>query len=120
VLRLRALARRKPTAHGRTLRAGGIELDAIRHIVSRDGLRLDLFAKEFGVLEALLRAHPGSLSAERLLEQVWDENTDPFTKTVQVTIARLRRRLGEPQAIQTTPGVGYQVVDRRALEQAAR
>lgn len=90
--------------------AGGIELDPIRRVVIRDGRQVDLSAKEFGVLEALLRANPGSLSAEKLLEQVWDENADPFTKTVQVTIARLRRKLGEPQVIQTIPAVGYQIV----------
>ena len=59
--------------------------------------RLDLSAKEFAVLEALLKASPGALSAERLLEQAWDENTDPFTNTVRVTIGRLKRKLGEPE-----------------------
>ena len=61
------------------------------------------------MLEALLRAAPGALSAERLLEEVWDENADPFTKTVQVTIGRLRRKLGELQLIQTIPGIGYRI-----------
>jgi DNA-binding response OmpR family regulator len=63
------------------------------------------------VLEALLRAAPAALSAEDLLEQVWDENADPFTKTVQVTIGRLRRRLGEPPVIETVPGAGYRISD---------
>jgi DNA-binding response OmpR family regulator len=111
VLRVRALARRKPTAHARVFRTADIELDPIRRLVTRAGRPLDLSAKELGVLEALMRAHPGILSAERLLEQAWDENADPFTKTVQVTIGRLRRKLGEPQAIQTVPGVGYRLVD---------
>jgi DNA-binding response OmpR family regulator len=109
VLRIRALARRKPAANNHALRAGGIELDPLTRIVTRDGRVLDLSAKEFGVLEALLKASPGPLSAEKLLEQAWDENADPFTNTVRVTIVRLRRKLGEPQIIQTTPGVGYQI-----------
>ena len=111
VLRIRALARRKPIAPPRTLRAGGIELDPLSGTVMRDGHTVDLTVKERAVLEALLRAMPGALSAERLLEQVWDENVDPFTNTVKVTIARLRRKLGEPDLIRTTPGVGYRVIN---------
>jgi DNA-binding response OmpR family regulator len=111
VLRVRALARRKPSAPGRVYRAAGIELDATRRTATRDGVRLDLSAKELGVLEALLRAAPGRLSAEELLRAVWDENADPFTKTVQVTIGRLRRKLGPPDVIHTTPGVGYGIDD---------
>ncbi len=109
VLRLRSLARRQPSARGRILRAGGIELDPVRRTVSRDGRQVDLSVKEFGVLEALLRAAPAFLRAEDLLEQVWDEHADPFTNTVTVTIGRLRRKLGEPQVIATTPGVGYRI-----------
>jgi DNA-binding response OmpR family regulator len=112
VLRIRSLARRKPAARERVLRAAGVELDPLKHTVTRDGRPIDLSAKEFGVLEALLRAESGVLSAESLLEQVWDENADPFTKTVQVTIGRLRRKLGEPGIIDTLPGVGYVVRDR--------
>jgi DNA-binding response OmpR family regulator len=111
VLRVRALARRKPAARGPVYRAGGIELDGLRRTVTRDGDRVELSVKEFGVLEALLRAAPGVLSAERLLEEVWDENADPFTKTVQVTIGRLRRKLGEPQVIETIPGAGYRIAE---------
>jgi DNA-binding response OmpR family regulator len=109
VLRVRSLARRRPAAHARVFRTAGIELDPLRRAVTRDGRQVDLSAKEFGVLEALMRAQPGVLSAEALLHQVWDENADPFTKTVQVTIGRLRRKLGQPQAIQTLPGVGYRM-----------
>jgi DNA-binding response OmpR family regulator len=109
VLRVQALARRRPSARARTLRAAGLELDPLRRTVTRDGRRLDLSVKEFGVLEALLRAGPAFLSAEDLLEQVWDENADPFTNTVTVTIGRLRRKLGDPPVIMTTPGVGYRV-----------
>jgi DNA-binding response OmpR family regulator len=112
VLRVRALARRQPAARGRLLRAAGIELDQVRRTVSRDGRQLDLSVKEFGVLEALLRASPAFLRAEDLLEQVWDEHADPFTNAVAVTVGRLRRKLGDPPVISTTPGVGYRVPDR--------
>jgi DNA-binding response OmpR family regulator len=110
VLRIQALARRRPSARARTLRAAGIELDPLRRTVTRDGCQLDLSVKEFGLLEALLRAGPAFLSAEDLLEQVWDENADPFTNTVTVTIGRLRRKLGDPPVITTTPGVGYRLM----------
>ncbi|MEV7531884.1 MULTISPECIES: response regulator transcription factor [Streptomyces] len=111
ILRVRSLARRRPTARARTLRAAGLELDPVRRTVLRDGRPLDLSVKEFAVLEALLRAAPGFLSTEELLEQVWDENADPFTHTVTVTVGRLRRKLGDPPVITTTPGVGYRVAD---------
>jgi len=110
VLRIRALARRQPAARSRVMRAAGIELDPLRRSVTRDGRLLDLSVKEFGVLEALLRAAPAFLSAGDLLEQVWDEHADPFTNTVTVTIGRLRRKLGDPPVITTTPGVGYRIV----------
>ncbi|BCJ77041.1 transcriptional regulatory protein CutR [Catellatospora sp. IY07-71] len=109
LLRVRALARRRPDARARTLRAAGLELDPVRRTVTRDGRALDLSVKEFAVLEALLRAAPGFLSTEDLLEQVWDEHADPFTNTVTVTVGRLRRKLGEPPIVTTTPGVGYRI-----------
>jgi DNA-binding response OmpR family regulator len=109
VLRVRALARRKPARQNRTLAAAGIHLDPLGRIATRDGRELQLSAKEFAVLEALLRASPGALSAEELLTQAWDENADPFTRTVRVTIARLRRKLGEPPIIENTPGMGYRI-----------
>ncbi|NAS26320.1 response regulator [Herbidospora sp. NEAU-GS84] len=109
VLRIRSLARRRPTARPRTLRAAGIELDPMRRTATRDGRHLDLSVKEFSLLEALLSAAPAFLSAEDLLEQVWDEHANPLTNTVTVTIGRLRRKLGEPPAITTTPGVGYRI-----------
>ncbi len=111
VLRVHALARRRPAARPRTLRAAGLELDPVRRTSSRDGRPLALSVKEFAVLEALLRASPGFLSAEELLEQVWDENADPFTNTVTVTVGRLRRKLGAPPVITTTTGVGYRIAD---------
>jgi DNA-binding response OmpR family regulator len=109
VLRIHALVRRQPKPRQRTLTAAGIDLDPITRTATRDGTALDLSVKEFGVLEALLKASPASLSAEQLLERVWDENTDPFTQTVKVTIGRLRRKLGNPQVIQNTAGIGYRI-----------
>ncbi|SMC87869.1 response regulator transcription factor [Lentzea albidocapillata] len=109
VLRVRALARRRPDARPPVLRAAGIELDPVRRTVVRDGRQLALSVKEFAVLEALMEASPGFLSAEALLERVWDEHADPFTNTVTVTIGRLRRKLGEPPIIATTPGIGYRI-----------
>jgi DNA-binding response OmpR family regulator len=111
VLRVRALARRRPSARPRTLRAAGLELDPARRTATRDGRPLDLSVKEFALLEALLRAAPAFLSAESLLEQVWDEHADPFTNTVTVTIGRLRRKLGDPSIIATKAGIGYRVAD---------
>jgi DNA-binding response OmpR family regulator len=109
VLRIRALARRKPTARPRILRMIGVELDPLRRTVTCHGRPVDVSPKEFAVLEALMTAAPAALSAEDLLAQAWDENADPFTKTVQVTIGWLRRKLGDPQVIQTIPSVGYRI-----------
>ena len=109
VLRIRALARRQPTARRRRLRAVGVELDPLARTVIRDGRAIDLSIKEFAVLEALLRASPGIPQRENLLAQAWDENADPFTNTVKVTVSRLRRKLGEPPIIHTAPGIGYRI-----------
>jgi DNA-binding response OmpR family regulator len=109
VLRVHALARRRPTARARTLRAAGIELDPARHTATRDGRLLELSVKEFALLHALLRASPAFLSSSELLERVWDEHADPFTNTVAVTVGRLRRKLGDPSPITTRPGIGYRI-----------
>jgi DNA-binding response OmpR family regulator len=109
VLRIRALARRQPAARSRIFRAADVELDPLRHTAHRNGRQLDLSAKEFAVLEALMRADHAVLSAEDLLEQAWDEHADPFTATVSVTISRLRRKLGDPPVIETIPSVGYRI-----------
>ena len=114
VLRVRALARRKPTTHGGTLRAAGIELDPTTGNVTRNRRTITLTAKECAVLEALLRVSPAGLSAEKLLERAWDENADPFTNTVRVTIGRLRRKLGDPSVIQTSPGIGYHIANTQS------
>jgi DNA-binding response OmpR family regulator len=69
------------------------------------------------VLEALLRATPDFLSAEDLLEQMWDEHADPFTNAVFITISRLRRKLGDPPVIETRPGVGYRITSQTPYEE---
>jgi DNA-binding response OmpR family regulator len=112
VLRIRALARRKPGAQARVLRFAGVELDPLRRTATRTGEPCDLTLKEFAVLEVLLRVAPGIVSAEALLEQVWDEHADPFTRTVSVTISRLRRKLGEPTVVETVAGSGYRIIER--------
>ncbi len=114
VLRARALARRRSTTRSGTLRAAGIELDPTTGNVTRNQRAIALTAKECAVLEALLRASPAGLSAEKLLEHAWDENADPFTNTVRVTIGRLRRKLGEPEVIHTSPGIGYHIANTQS------
>ncbi|MEU8239652.1 response regulator transcription factor [Actinoplanes missouriensis] len=109
ILRIRALARRRPDVRPRVLRVAGIELDPVRRTAVRDGRNLGLSVKEFALLEELLRASPGFVSAEVLLEKVWDENADQFTNTVAVTIRRVRRKLGDPPLLSTLPGVGYRI-----------
>lgn len=109
VARLRALGRRAPAAAGPVLRRGELTLDAALRTVSRGSAAVDLSNKEFGVLEALLRAGGGVLSAEDLLEQVWDLHADPLTNTVRVTVANLRRKLGDPPLIETLRGAGYRL-----------
>ena len=112
VLRVRALARRKPTAR-RPIASSrrNRTRPAHRNRHSRRTGDPNSPTKERAVLEALLKASPNALSAERLLEQAWDENADPFTNTVKVTIARLRSKLGQPAIIHTTPGVGYRLIE---------
>jgi DNA-binding response OmpR family regulator len=100
----------QPAAGSRVLRRADIELDPVRHIAARAGRPLDLSAKEFAVLEALMGTR-AVLSAEDLLERVWDQYADPFTNTVKVTISRLRKKLGVPPVVETVPRVGYRISD---------
>src|SRR5690606_4951480 len=98
---------------GAVLRVGGLELDTARFEATRDGRLLDLTAKEFALLRYFM-AHSGEvLSQERLLEHVWDENADPLTNTVRVTVGTLRRKLvrdGDPEPpIETIIGAGYRL-----------
>ena len=108
IARVRTLARRAPAAVPVIVR-GDIVFDLARRRVSRAGQPLSLTRKEMGILEELLAADGGVVSTEDLLERVWDENADPFTRTVTVTIGRLRRKLGEPDPIDTVTGSGYRL-----------
>jgi DNA-binding response OmpR family regulator len=108
VARVHALARRAPTAPPLLVR-GEMVLDRARRRAIRSGRELSLTRKELGVLEVLLAADGAVVSAEELLERVWDENADPFTRTVTVTLGRLRRKLGEPDPIETVVGSGYRI-----------
>jgi two-component system, OmpR family, response regulator VanR len=109
VLRLRALDRRR--AHNRppVREIAGLRLDPFRREVYRDGRYVALTRKQFAVLEVLVAAEGGVVSAEELLERAWDENADPFTNAVRITVSSLRKRLGEPWLIATVPGVGYRI-----------
>jgi DNA-binding response OmpR family regulator len=107
VARVRALGRRARPAEPPVLERAGIRLDPARREASRDGRPLALRNKEFLVLEELLRGAGTVVSAEQLLEKAWDENVDPFTHVVRVTIMTLRRKLGDPSPIETRPGAGY-------------
>lgn len=109
VARIRALGRRSSPAVPPVLRAGDLELDPAKRTVTRSNRPLELTRKEFGVLEVLLAAGGSVVSSEELLERVWDENADPFTTTVRVTMMTLRRKLGEPGIIETVVGSGYRV-----------
>jgi DNA-binding response OmpR family regulator len=108
VARVRALSRRMPSAPP-VLRRGDLTVDRARHRASRGGRALSLTRKEFGILETLLAADGVLVGAEELLEHVWDANTDPFSNIVSVTMARLRRKLGDPPLIETVVGKGYRM-----------
>ncbi|AMO62276.1 two component transcriptional regulator [Mycolicibacterium phlei] len=109
VARVEALARRARPATPPVLERAGIRLDPHRRTVTRDGRPITLSRKEFAVLEELLRADGGVVSAEYLLEKAWDEHIDPFTGVVRYTIMMVRRKLGDPPVIETEPGVGYRL-----------
>ncbi|GAB3440509.1 response regulator transcription factor [Actinophytocola sediminis] len=109
IARLRALARRAQPAVPPVLTRGDLTLDSTQRVAQRAGLRLNLTPKEFAVLELLLTARGGVVSAETLLEQAWDLAADPFTNTVKVTMSRLRRKLGDPPVIETVPHAGYRI-----------
>lgn len=109
VARIRALSRRTAPSRPPLLRRGDLELDPARRSVRRAGRPIDLARKELAVLEALMTADGATVSAEELLERVWDEHTDPFTNVVRMTIMTLRRKLGEPVVVETVIGVGYRM-----------
>ncbi|MFC5949860.1 response regulator transcription factor [Pseudonocardia lutea] len=109
VARVRALGRRSAPAVPPVLVAGDVALDPARRTVTRAASPVELTRKEFGVLEVLMGAGGAVVSSEELLERVWDENADPFTTTVRVTVMTLRKKLGEPGVIETVVGAGYRV-----------
>jgi two-component system response regulator VanR len=109
VLRLRALDRRRTRTRPPVREIAGLRLDPFRREVYRDGRYVALTRKQFAVLEVLMAAEGGVISAEDLLERAWDENADPFTNAVRITVSALRKRLGEPWLIVTVPGVGYRI-----------
>jgi DNA-binding response OmpR family regulator len=107
--RIRALARRAQPPQPPILEHGDLRLDPGGRVATRAGERLALSPKELAVLEHLLGAGGRVVSAEELLERVWDEEADPFTTTVKSTINRLRAKLGEPPLIVTVPQGGYRI-----------
>ncbi|MFC4536439.1 response regulator transcription factor [Sphaerisporangium dianthi] len=109
VARVRALGRRSAPALPPVLERSGIRLDPGKRLVARDGNEIALTKKEFAVLEELMRAEGAVVSQEDLLDKAWDENIDPFTNVVRVTMMTLRKKLGEPAVIETVPGVGYKL-----------
>jgi DNA-binding response OmpR family regulator len=109
VARIRAVGRRSQPALPPILVHGDLRLDPSLRIVTRAGIRLSLSPKEFAVLEYLLTGRDRLVSAEELLERVWDEAIDPFTTTVKATINRLRTKLGDPPLIETVARAGYRI-----------
>ncbi len=117
VLRLRALDRRRGHTRPPVREIAGLRLDPFRREVYRDGRYVALTRKQFAVLEVLVAAEGGVVSAEELLERAWDQNADPFTNAVRITVSALRKRLGEPWIIATVTGVGYRVSTQPDAEQ---
>jgi DNA-binding response OmpR family regulator len=109
VARIHALARRSAPSRPPVLHHRDLELDPARRELGRAGAPIQLARKEFAVLEVLMGADGATVSAEELLERVWDEHTDPFTNVVRMTIMTLRRKLGDPPVIETVIGVGYRM-----------
>jgi DNA-binding response OmpR family regulator len=110
VARIRALGRRAAPALPVVLTSGDLTLDPNRHLAERAGQPLALTNKELAVLEVLMTASGRVVSAEELLERVWDAHADPFTNTVRVTVANLRRKVGDPPVIETVIGAGYRLM----------
>ena len=112
VLRLRALDRRRAHSRPPVQEIAGLRLDPFRREVYREGRYVPLTQKQFAVLEVLVAADGGVVSAEDLLKRAWDENADPFTNAVRITVSALRKRLGEPAIIGTVAGAGYRIQGR--------
>ena len=120
ILRLRALDRRRGSRRPPVREIAGLRLDPFRREVFRDDRYVPLTRKQFAVLEVLMNAEGGVVSSEDLLERAWDENADPFTNAVRITVSALRKRLGEPWLIATVAGVGYRIDDGRPVERPGR
>src|ERR1700733_13759363 len=109
VARVGALARRAQPSIPPVLRSGDIVLDTAKRCAQRSGGDLELTPKEFGAVRLLLAAQGRVVSAEELLARVWDENADPFTSAVRITLSRLRAKLGSPPVIETVAKAGYRI-----------
>jgi DNA-binding response OmpR family regulator len=110
VARVRALGRRTRPAHPAILKWQDIWLDPARHTAGRGDADIRLTNREFAVLEELIASGGALVSAEELMERVWDDKLDPFSNIVRVTILTLRRKLGDPAVIETVPGAGYRLI----------
>jgi DNA-binding response OmpR family regulator len=109
VARVNALGRRPASVRRALVTVGDVTLDSARRTVTRAGREVRLARKEFGVLQMLMEAEGAVVSADQLLERLWDDNTDPFTNTVRVTVMNVRRKLGDPPVIETVIGSGYRM-----------
>jgi two-component system, OmpR family, response regulator VanR len=112
VARIQALGRRPNAVRFPVIEVGDLQIDTNQRTARRGERDLNLTRKEFGVLEVLAGKPGYVVSAEELLEKVWDEEADPFTNAVRITIMTLRRKLGEPQPIETVIGVGYRLLEQ--------
>ena len=112
VARVKALAKRNAPSRGEVYRCGDVRLDTFRREVTRGDEPVSLSPKEFAVLQVLMEADGGVISAEDLLAEAWDENADPFTNSPRVTVSHLRKKLGEPRIVHTVTGAGYYVADK--------
>lgn len=110
VARVQALGRRSRPAAPPVIERRGIRVDTHRGTVHRNNNEISLSRKEYAVLVELMRAEGGVVSTEHLLEKAWDEQTDPFTNVVRFTIMKVRRKLGDPDVIETLPGTGYRIL----------
>lgn len=111
IARVNALAKRNLPVRGEVYRCGDVRLDTFRREVTRGGVAVPLSPKEFAVLEVLMEAAGGVISAEDLLAEAWDANADPFTNSPRVTVSHLRKKLGEPRIVHTVAGAGYYVAE---------
>jgi two-component system response regulator VanR len=120
LLRLRALDRRRAHSRPPVREIAGLRLVPFRREIYREGRSVALTRKQFAVLEVLVAAEGGVVSAEELLQRAWDENADPFTNAARITVSALRKRLGEPWIIATVAGVGYRIATQPDSDREGR